>query len=256
MKKITPLLFAAISFLVGCANQIQPITETSTQGERRLESAKRISTHEQSKLTKCSDNLRDPKVNPATALAYKVVDSDIIFRNEDAPNKITLMTTTAKINKRQIAYLLESIQPFQKCRTQIKEGLSMYPILLAPYENYYGEMDVVYSRLISGQITIGEANRQKAALVLKATNENTTAQERLTAKYANESDKEMQGRQAVMQAQQAEDMQRRAIASQYLMNLQNINAQQQMNYQNQINNNRPINTNCTRYGNQVNCTSQ
>ena len=50
------------------------------------------------------------------------------------------------------------------------------------------------------------------------------------------------------QARQAEDMQRRAIAAQYLMNMQNINAAQQMN-------NRPVTTNCNRFGNQVNCTT-
>lgn len=246
--KYTYLLIAIL--VTGCASNQYSATslDGSTQGERRLEGSKRIFAYEQNKLTKCADSLRNPTENPSSAAAFKVIDTEVFYRQEDSPNKIALMTSEKKINKKQAALLLEGLQSFQKCRLGIKEGLSMYPTLLSPFENYYGEMDVVYSKLISGQITIGEANRQQSQLALKSKNEFTSNSNALAARYNADSNREIQTIQAAEQAKQAADMQRRAIAAQYLMNQQNINAVQQMN-------NKPVTTNCNKFGNQVNCTS-
>lgn len=258
MKKGFLLLLAPI-ILLGCTNNQYSATslDGSTQGERRLEGSKRIYAYEQNKLTKCSDSLRNSSENPSSAAAFKVIDAEVFYRQEDSPNKLALMSSEKKINKKQSALLLEGVQSFQKCRLGIKEGLSMYPTLLSPFENYYGEMDVVYSKLISGQITIGEANRQQSQLALKAKNEFTSNSTALAARYNADSNREVQAIQAEERAKQAADLQRRAIAAQYLMNQQAINAQQQINQQNQLNNQKPIRTNCTNFGTgMISCTSQ
>ena len=100
----------------------------------------------------------------------------------------------------------------------------------------------VYAKLLSKEITIGQANREKTTRFSKLNSDTTNASQEIDNKLSSQHNQEVQ-------ATQAQDAQRRAIAAQYLINLQNINAQQQMN-------NKPVNTTCNRYGNQVNCTTQ
>lgn len=197
----------------------------------------------------CIDNLRGSGQNPKTLAAIEIVEKQVIYWSDDSPNKLELMSSTAKINEKQKIALLEAISASQKCRAGIKSDLQSFQTLAVTYENFYGEMDIVYAQLISKKITIGDANTQKSQLALKAKTAYTAATSNLDNQYNSAINQEQQARQA-------EEMQRRALATQYLMNQQAISAQQQINQQNQINNNRPVNTNCYRMGNSVSCTSQ
>ena len=223
-----------------------------SQAQSEVEYRKGLLSSAQSRFKTCTENLRNPDVNKKIASSVAIVDNEIFFQKDDSPNKVTLMASNTKLSETQKKALLELISASQECRNGIKQGLASFPALLPAYENFYGEMDIVYANLISKKITIGQANQEKAKLTAKAKTDYANGIASMDNQFRQQHNQEMQARQA-------EDMQRRAIAAQYLMNQQSINAAQQMNNQNQLNNqimnNKPVTTNCNKFGNQVNCTS-
>lgn len=249
MKKLSALLIASV-VLAGCVQR--PYVPQMSPAQSNMESRKSQLASAQTNLKACGERLRNPEVNKKVAQSFAIVDSSVLFEKEDSPNKITLMASDAKLSETQKKALLDVVAASQECRSAMKQGLASFPALLPAYENYYGDLDIVYANLVSKKITIGQANQEKSKIMAKAKTEYSNGIASMNNQYAQQVNQENQARQA-------EDMQRRAIAAQYLMNQQNINAQQnianQQNLQNQINNNKPVTTNCNRFGNQVNCTS-
>jgi hypothetical protein len=254
MKKLFIVLGISLLTLAGCTQLQYQAQMTPTQSAR--ENAVSSVNATMSRVTLCTEGARETK--PAfvgdkrdfsLAPSVLLVDKEVLFSKDDDPNKVSLMSSSAKITPNQKKALLDYIQAYQKCRAIVRTELISYPSILTAYENYYGDSDILYSKLISREVTIGEANRQRAQLLSKFKTEYVSATGAMNDRYNSQINQEVQ-------AAQAQDAQRRAIAAQYLMNQQNINAQQQMNTQNQINNNRPLNTTCNRFGNQVNCTTQ
>lgn len=241
-------LFLAVITILGISGCVQR-QYVPMQSEINKNNSINTVNAAQVNLKACQDGVRGSGQNPKTLAAIEIVDKQVIYANADSPNKLELMSSTAKINDKQKNALLESISAFQKCREGIKSDLRSFQTLAVTYENFYGEMDIIYAQLISKKITIGDANTQKSQLALKAKNAYTAATSNLDNQYNSAINQEQQARQA-------EEMQRRALATQYIMNQQAISAQQQINQQNQINNNRPVNTNCYKMGNSVSCTSQ
>ena len=250
MNNILISTLVSTLLLIGCIQR--PYVPQMSPAQSNMENRKSQLSAAQANFKTCGDNLRNPEINKKVAQSYAIFDNNILFVKEDSPNKISLMASDAKITEPQKKALLEVISASQECRTNIKEGLASFPALLPSYENFYGEMDIVYANLISKKITIGQANQEKAKLLVKAKTEYSNGIASMNNQYGQQVNQENQARQA-------EDMQRRAIAAQYLMNQQSINAAQQMNNQNQLNNqinsNKPVTTNCNKFGNQVNCTS-
>ena len=80
-------------------------------------------------------------------------------------------------------------------------------------------MDVLYALLLKNKIKIGEANLEKSKLLSNLRQEYSTASQNLANRYIQQINQEIQ-------AAQADWAQRRAIASQYLMNQQQINSRQ------------------------------
>lgn len=244
------LFWASIAFLSisGCVQR----QYVPTQGEIRKSNSVAIVNAAQTNFKNCTASLTSPEQNPKTLAAIEIVNKQVYVEKDDSPNKLELMSSNAKLNEKQKTALLEVISASQKCRSGIKSDLSSFPTLSIVYENFYGDLDIVHAQLLSKKITIGEANTQKAQLQSKAKSAYTAATSNLDNQFNSAISQEQQARQA-------DEMQRRALASQYLMNQQAINAQQnianQQMLQNQQNNNRVINTNCTRMGNSVNCSS-
>jgi len=253
MTKTLPILLSALAFLSGCVQRPYVQQMTPTQADRQV-SVTTINSA-LSRVQICSEGLRETKPafegdkrDLSLAPSVNLVDKEVLFAKDTDPNKVVLMSSTAKITPAQKKAFLDYIQANQKCRAIVRSELGGYPALVTVYENYFGDSDIMYSKLISKEITIGEANRQKAQLLAKLKTEYTTATGAMNDRYNAQINQEVQ-------AAQADAAQRRAIAAQFLMNQQNINAAQQMNNQNQLLNNKPVTTNCNRYGNQVNCTS-
>lgn len=250
MTKILGLLLVITGLLVGCVQR--PYIPQMSPAQSNMEARKSQLSSAQGIYKSCGERLRNPDLNKKLAQSYVIVDNSILFDGEDSPNKLTLMSSDAKITEPQKKALLEAVTASQECRTGLKQNMASFPALLPAYENFFGEMDIVYANLLTKKITIGQANQEKAKLAAKAKTEYMNGISAMNNQYSQQVNQENQARQA-------EDMQRRAIAAQYLMNQQSINAAQQMNNQNQlnnqINNNKPVTTNCNRFGNQVNCTS-
>lgn len=251
MRKI----FLAIITILGISGCVQR-QYVPTQSEMRKTNDVATVESAQGRFNRCQAEIVSPQQkNPKLLSSAEIVTKQVYYDKDDSSNKLELMSSSAKINDKQKNALLDVLAANQICRTGLKSDLGSFPSLLVVYENYYGEMDIVNAQLISKKITIGDANTQKAQLQAKAKTAYVAASSSLNSQYNAAINQEQQARQA-------EEMQRRAIASQYIMNQQAINAQQnianQQMYQNQlnqINNNRPINTNCNRMGNTVNCTS-
>jgi hypothetical protein len=249
MMKILGLVLVTTGLLVGCAQR--PYIPQMSPAQSNMEARKSQLASAHAALQSCGERLRNPDLNKKTAESFAIVANSVLFDKDDSPNKLELMSSDKKITEPQKKALLEIVTAWQECRSGMKQNLASFPALLPAYENYYGEMDIVYANLLSKKITIGQANQERSKLAAKRKAEYMNGISAMNNQYGQQINQENQARQA-------EDMQRRAIAAQYLMNQQSINAQQQMNNQNQFNNsinNKPVNTNCTRYGNQVNCTS-
>lgn len=241
---ITKLFLSAVlaTLIIGCAPRQYVPTPTEV---RRNYDVATVNTAQRN-YSSCVESLKNKQVDPKIAAAIEIVDKQIYFEKDDSPNKLELMSSTAKLNDKQRIALLEVVGAAQKCRAGILADLKSFPSLAITYENFFGDMDIVHAQLLSKKITIGDANTQKAQITSRAKSAYATAITNLDSQYNSAISREMEARQA-------EDRQRRALAAQYLMNQQLIN---QQTIQNQLNNNnRTINTNCTRIGNQVNCTS-
>lgn len=252
MKRILlPIL--CLILLVGCipAYYQQPQMSSSQMArERAVETVNGAF----SRAIECGNNLREGKLLGSSEVhqplkdAAKIVDQEILVRNDSAPNKLELLSSTAKMTPKQKKALLDLLTAAGSCRKALTDGLSGYPSILAAVNSRYGDNDITYSKLISRKITIGDANQEMAQTFIRYSKEYNAATGSLDNQFNAQINREYQ-------AAQAEEMQRRAIAAQYLMNQQAINAAQQINNQNQINNNRPRNTSCNRYGNTIDCTT-
>lgn len=231
MKKTLAPIILTLG-LSACANNVQ---YTPTQAQNQVSALMAKKTEWRSAVDACYQKL---EANPVSQL----VSTEVLFDGVNSPNKMTLMTSNLKLSEKQKKAFLEFLALNQKCRSIDAQFQGYFPEVVALKNSYYADVDVVYARLVSREITIGQANREKEALRAKSQADAVAIEKR------NVNELEAQHYQEV-QARSAQDAQRRAIAAQYLMNQQNINAQQQMN-------NRSVNTTCNRFGNQVNCTSQ
>lgn len=247
MNNSAKLILLAVSglLLASCAQrQYQP-----TAGEIQRNNSVQIENSAQSRLRQCTETA---EAIPEVGANAKLVDSQVLNLKVDSPNRLELMTSEARITEVQKKALLAYLAATQSCRTGIKNDLSQIPPLFTLIDVYQGEMEILYARLISRKVTIGEANQQRAQLFSKLRTDYSAATQNLNSQFNSQISQELQARQQ-------EDSQRRALAAQYLMNQQAIQSQQnianQQRLQNQMNQNRPVTTNCNRFGNQVNCTS-
>jgi hypothetical protein len=199
------------------------------------------------KLDQCIAEIRNNE-------AVREVDQDIIYAGEDSDNKFSLMMRKEKLTDQQIETFKAAIPHFQRCRNvalSTLEGLPFSASLLGLYNQY----DSIYIRLLRNEISIGEANEIKAKAVSEFHTEWAKTAAEIDARIRAAHYSEIQNRQAVAAAALPLLMQQQALQQQTLQHQQ---AMQQQQLQNMLNNTaRPtIYTNCTRYGNQVNCTSR
>jgi hypothetical protein len=256
MKKFILLIITSL-FIVACAPRYNQQQYSPAQSARDRSISEVNGAF--SGYRSCIDRQREPSkdskgniVNQSLLDSFQLVDSQIIVRKEDSVNKMELLSSTSKVNEKQKKAILSVYKVVQECRKNLKDGLRGYPTLLSAVNTRFGGTDITTANLVSKKITIGEANQELAKIFSVYISEYNSFAANIDTQYNNQRNQEVQ-------SAKAEEMQRRAIASQYLMNQQAINAQQnianQQRLQNQLNNNRIINTNCNRMGNSVNCTS-
>lgn len=240
--------------LTGCAQNQYNTGMTPTQV--MYQASIKSENDAQKAANACFANERNPTANPETSNAVNLVDREVLFAGDDSPNKVSLMASNSEITDIQKNALLQYVQTLQSCRNILKNGLQSEPSLSILYVNYFEKMDVLYALLLKNKIKIGEANLEKSKLLSNLRQEYSTASQNLANRYIQQINQEIQ-------AAQADWAQRRAIASQYLMNQQQINSRQYqapMPYQMPPLRapapiQPPTNTNCRMIGNTLNCTT-
>ena len=86
------------------------------------------------------------------------------FRDEfialkDSPNRYRLLGSINKLNPEQKNFLQETLPFLTKCRSVHVEGEAGLPVQPITVESYR-RLDLIYGRLLRGEITIGEANNE------------------------------------------------------------------------------------------------
>jgi len=216
-----PLVFT----LSGCA----PRYQQQTVGETNARYLKDAWDRANAESNICLEKIKK-------VAAYQTVYKEVLFLNPDSPNKIELMSSSAKISPAQSKALLDSIQLANPCRQDTLRILSGYPQLTAVYSNYFGSMDIIYADLLSKRITIGEANKQKALLIEKVTAERSAVAKSMWDSYQNQDFRERQIQAQAAQVEATNNAARTAIASQYLQNMSNQQSNMTQYYQNQSQN--------------------
>jgi hypothetical protein len=162
----------------------------------------------------------------------KYVRSNLIYSEPDAPNKFELLSSTKKVAQEDKKMLLVFLSNRQPCYgDSLKSLQAIYPPFANIQASLMQKSDSIYAKLMSGQITIGEANQaiqEGLSAYKKEWSAETVA---LNTRIQNDHNAELQNRYA-----------------------------RTMIYQNMINNlgtlQSPTMTNCQKIGGSVNCVSQ
>jgi len=174
----------------------------------------------------------------------KIVTSEILFSNPNATNKFSLLANPNKLSGSQKEALKEYLTDLQMCRNKTAEMIARLPAITANIIiSYRNDSDIVYIQLLTDKITIGEANIKKSDLFTKFSSDLARANNDYIRALNDRNNADADRRQRAA-----------AILVPYLQNNKPYQVPMPQVQQPII---RPsINTNCTTYGNQINCTSQ
>ena len=240
MKWFALLGLATTLVLTGCQNMGQP---RQTQAQITSDAIwQRISTGMR-ESTQCADQAK------STPSGQKV-GNEVLFLGTDDPKRFELSGSKAKLNKAQKSALNQYLADATKCRKyglDSTSGLPQQTVLVT----YYSKMDQIYAGLLSGEMTIGEANKKKMSAFADLQSGMNSANSEMQQNLNNAHNQEISQRQRNA-AMLLNYMQGQQVINQ---NQQLINQNQQAITNQQLQNNKPLNTNCTKYGNQVNCTT-
>jgi hypothetical protein len=162
----------------------------------------------------------------------RYVKTNLIYMEPDSPNKFELLSSTKKISQDDKKMLMVFLEKRQICQNESLKALqAIYPPFANIQSSFMQKSDSIYAKLISGQISIGEANQgiqENLAIFRKEWSSETAT---LNSRIQNDHNAELQNRYA-----------------------------QTIIYQNLINSlgtfQSPTMTNCQMIGGAVNCVSQ
>lgn len=220
MKSLKKLLIlgALVIFMTSCANNETSANQYSLQ----LNSLLGETMGKRQACFKAVEELSEAKY----------VRSNLIHSEPDAPNKFELLSSTKKVTQEDKKMLLVFLSNRQPCNgDSLKSLQAIYPPFANIQASLMQKSDSIYAKLMSGQITIGEANQaiqEGLSAYKKEWSAETVA---LNTRIQNDHNAELQNRYA-----------------------------RTMIYQNMINNlgtlQSPTMTNCQKIGGSVNCVSQ
>ena len=242
MQKIIFMTVCCLA-MVGC----QTMQQQPQQSQAQIEQG-RIQTS----LRTADANFKACQSEVEKSELYSRVIKEVFFEKDDSPNKFSLLANKNKPTSEQIELVKDAMPLITKCRATVLEGLRNTPFMVVTLK-YYNALDAMYIKTIRGELTIGDANEEKVKASSVRKIEWEQAGIELDTKLRAMHESEMSGR-----------MQAAAAMMPYLMQQQNQQFQQQMLYQQQmqnIMNNRPVltaptTTNCSTFGNQINCTTR
>jgi hypothetical protein len=233
------IVIAVAMFLTGCESMQQ-----KTQAQLEYERVTKQIKDNFEKVNACVVEVnKDPYV--------KKMYEEILAQNEKSPNKYQLMLSNEKPTAEQINILINALPVATKCREI--DGLNGLPHKIVDLKRS-NALDMLYLKLIRGEVTIGGANVEKSKIEADSATNWEQASNEMNARYIEAYNAEMTGRRQAAVAMMPYIMQQQ----------QNTLMQQQLMYQQQIQNiynNRQITnptttTNCSAFGNQINCTTR
>lgn len=201
------------------------------------------------KYNKCFDELLQTPVG-------QQVTKSILVMSDTQANKFDLYTSKSKLNEAQKQTLKTFLTEQSKCVKIMTDTASGTPYAL-PMAKRFSNRDAVFIKLLSGQMSVGEANMEREQLSIKSREEMMAVGKSIDDGFKNSHNAEV--------AEDVESKRRLANAmreNQQAQQQQQIINQNQQIINNQINQNNqpifskpPIQTDCIRYGNTVNCTT-
>lgn len=158
MKSLKKLLIlgALVIFMSSCANNDTSANQYSLRLNALLDEA----------ITKSQACYKKTEELPEA----KYVRSKLIYSEQDAPNKFELLGSTNRVSNEDKKILVTFLSNRQPCaRDSLKALQAIYPPFANIQASQMQKSDSIYARLMSGQITIGEANQaiQEALSVSK-----------------------------------------------------------------------------------------
>lgn len=180
--------------LFGCAGvqnqaQYQPPPQTQAQSQ-----ASQISSQIQ------SGNAASANCNKANLAspAGQIVTKSILVMSEDQPNKFDLLSSKAKLTEAQKTAFKKFLSDSAECRKKRLDGLagtSSQSIQM----KVNSDKDMVYTKLLTGQMTVGDANMALKQINMQASDafkaadaaRNKTLQNQSNAEIANRNKQQM-----------------------------------------------------------------
>lgn len=211
------------SLLIGCQTSAQRQTLLIQEGFRNAG-------------RNMEDCMKDIELNVKYQILFKYIPKG----NNDAT--LEQLTSTKVPSDEEAKLIIDCHKEILTCRKNYIENLSnITPGLVPLYINTYNSVDFILADLVQKKITWGEANKRYSTIKIE-----------FATKFKEKIDELKQE----LQANHQMELEKRQAA---LDSLARWNYQQQILMQNQqtINSlNRPIQTDCTKFGNSINCTSR
>ena len=178
------------------------------------------------------------KVN-ATESGRFVHENILSLNSADTETTVRLMASKDLVSEDQAKVFLTFLNLNSECRRigkQFEGGVQLHTAL----NRFFGDLDLAYARMIAREISIGEGNRLRRDAGLDLNSTLTDLAAGVQRQYS--------------EAMAAEEANRRAVATQYLLNQMQKPVYQLPTPQNTYR--PPVQTNCTRIGDSLNCTSR
>jgi hypothetical protein len=185
MKTLKSLALASMILLSACANlnnsQHQTQTQTQTQTRAQQQSSQIYNKINASNVEAraCNDKARETP-------AGLIVSQSILVYSDTQPNKFDLLSSKAKLTQPQQKALKELLSITSKCR-QIRivghAGTPLQSILIKSD----ADRDLVYTKLLTGKLSVGDANAELRRIHLQTRDALTAAGSDLNRKLQDQS---------------------------------------------------------------------
>lgn len=182
-----------------------------------------------------------------------LVSKEILINHPNDANRYTLATNPNKLTPSQKVIFKNHLNDVQKCRNESNELMNGLPQeWVEVMISYHQNLDDIYIKLLTGEYTIGDANKKAVELMtklnldLKQANNNhiKALNDQLYSTYQQDKERKQQDkerRQQDEERRQQQDKERRQ--------------QRRDELEMRMERNKSVDTNCTTYGNRTNCTT-
>lgn len=243
MKKILGLLIVTTGLLGGCvtdplqqarintcSSEANAYTASTRIGnsaywsclnreEARQNAPKPIVTQAQQRSTQISNQVKSSSQSAKTcndqahiSPAGQVVSKSILVIQDDQPNKFDLLSSKARLNEAQKKAFKEYLSAIAVCRKIQIDGNAGLPFQSVLIKNYTAK-DVIYTKLLTGQTSIGDANLAIQQQNITYGEERKAEATKLDQSLKNQNASEVQNIQRQRQAQ-IENEQRQQLINQ------------------------------------------